>query len=98
MASSVIPFNVGELKYCGVLNSSNDLNSLTDGIYYIQATAPANAPENGVVWCILYQITPTSSMIHQYIFKPASAVIWMRERSGNPNQWLVWKKLTGTNA
>ena len=96
MANSTIPFNVGELKYNGILNSSNNLNNLVDGIYYIQTPAPENAPVTTCVWCILIQITPTSSMIHQYIFKPASAVLWMRERSGNPSVWLNWMKIVGT--
>jgi len=79
----------------GVLNSSNDLNELSDGIYYIQATAPANSPGNGTVGCILYQFTPTGSMIHQYIIKPAGFKIWARERSGNPNVWIGWTAFTG---
>ena len=95
MANSTIPFNVGELKYNGTLNSSHNLNNLVDGIYYIQATAPENAPTSSCVWCILFQITPTNSMIHQYIFKPASAILWTRERSGNPNVWIAWTKFTG---
>lgn len=97
MANSVIPFNIGDLKYMGTLNSSNDLNELSDGIYYIQASAPANAPGSGTVWCILYQFTPTASMIHQYIIKPAGFKLWARECSGSPRIWLTWTAFTSVS-
>lgn len=95
MATSVIPFNLAELKYQGIITSANDLNNLTDGIYYITSSAPQNAPQNNCVWCILYQIKV--GLIHQYIIRPYSALIWVREYSGNPESWSGWKKFTGTN-
>lgn len=97
MATSVIPFNLAELKYWHSITSANDLNNLADGIYYVTTSAPQHAPAVNCVWCVVYQITITASMIHQYIIKPDASLIWVREFSGNPSSWLSWKKFTGTN-
>lgn len=97
MANSVMPFNTADLKYCGAINSSSNLNTLSDGVYYITDSPPENAPASYAVWSVLFQITPSSSMIHQYIIRPYSGVIWMREHSGNPSYWTAWKKWEGVN-
>ena len=87
------------LRYRGTLSSSNDLNNITtDGLYYIQSTAPANSPSGQtVIWSIFVQFSPSSSMVHQFIIRPASGKIFMRERSGVGAVWLEWMVISGVS-
>lgn len=77
--------------YKRALTSSDDANSIVDGIYYLQATAnhPLNVPGDAQ-YCFLVQIS-NSAIKHQYIFRPTSGIMWMRELSGNPNAWTAWQ-------
>jgi len=86
------------LRYRGTLSSSNDLNNITtDGLYYIQSTAPSNSPSGQtVIWSIFLQFSPSSTMVHQFIFRPAGGKFFMRERSGPQSAWLDWMMFTGT--
>ena len=87
------------LRYRGTLSPSNDLNNITtDGIYYIQSTAPTNSPsDQTVIWSIFVQFSPSSSMVHQFIIRPAGGKIFVRERSGISASWLPWQMFSGVS-
>lgn len=76
--------------YKGIIGSSDDANSLaSDGIYYISDSVPLNVPP-GMVWCFLYQVS-NGAIKHQYIFRPVSGGIAIREKSGSPTAWQTWR-------
>lgn len=77
--------------YKGIIGSSDDADSLpSDGIYYISDSLPLNVP-SGMVWCFLYQVS-NGAIKHQYIFRPVSGSIAIREKSGSPTAWQTWRK------
>lgn len=73
------------------LTTSDDLNSLSDGVYYITANMPLNVPNGDIdiAYSILLQVS-TSVIKHQYIIKPFTGVFYMREYSGTPT-WKAWR-------
>ena len=77
--------------YKGIITSSDDANSLaSDGIYYISDSVPLNVPSE-LVWCFLIQVS-NGAIKHQYIFRPVSGDIAIREKSGSPTAWQTWRK------
>lgn len=77
--------------YKGIIGSNDDANSLaSDGIYYMGGDLPLNVP-SGMVYCFLYQVS-NGAIKHQYIFRPVSGGIAIREKSGSPTAWQTWRK------
>lgn len=76
------------------LTTSDDLNNLADGTYFITNNLPLNVPSGySIEYSLIYQIS-SSVIKHQYIIKPFSRIVLMREYSGNPAAWQAWKDLT----
>ena len=73
--------------YKGALTSSDDANSLADGIYYLANNLPQNVPSDAT-YCFLIQIK-NSYIKQQIIIKPYNGSVWMREYSGTPT-WQAW--------
>jgi len=73
------------------LQNTDDLNNIADGVYYITNVLPSNSPGSDVQYSLLMQVS-SSIIKHQYIIKPVSGGIWVREYSGNPAAWQSWKK------
>lgn len=76
------------------LTTSDDLNNLSDGVYYITSNMPLNVPNGDIdiAYSILLQVS-TSVIKHQYIIKPFTGVFYMREYSGTP-VWQAWKNIS----
>lgn len=75
--------------YKGTLSSSDDADNIADGIYWLTNSLPSHVP-SGAVWCFLIKLS-NSAMSHEYIFRPVSGDLWMRELSGSPVSWSVWR-------
>lgn len=80
------------------LTSSNDLDTLygkyNQGYYYINGSTPSNSPfTSSTVWTILVVIGSTGGYTQQFFVDNRGGnypFIWMRQRSGNPQQWGSW--------
>lgn len=80
------------------LTSSNDLDTLygkyNQGYYYINGSTPSNSPfTSSSVWTILVVIGSTGGYTQQFFVDNRGGnypFIWMRQRSGNPQQWGSW--------
>lgn len=72
----------------GALSSSDDANSISDGIYYLTNSLPLNVPSD-MQYCFLIQIS-NSYIKQQIIFRPVSGDIRFREYSGTP-VWQAWQ-------
>lgn len=72
-----------------ILNSADDANNITDGIYYIAGSLPSNVPSTAL-YCFLFQIS-NAYIKQQYIIKPVYGYVFMREYSGTPT-WHPWIK------
>lgn len=74
------------------LTTTDDLNSISDGVYYITNNMPQNAPtEIDISYSLFFQIS-SSVIKHQYIIKPFSSIVFVREYSGTP-AWQAWKAI-----
>ena len=83
--------------YKGIIGSSDDADSLaSDGIYYISGDLPLNVP-SGLVYCFLYQVS-NGAIKHQYIFRPVSGTVVIREKSGSPVAWQRWRFISNRAA
>lgn len=85
--------------YKGTLAAGTDLDDMRydsdKGIYQIGNDVPLNAPTSTCYWGILFVIR--AGLSQQWIVKPVSGKIWMREYSGNPSQWQPWKEFIANN-
>ena len=86
------------LIYRKVLTSADDLDTLygkyNQGYYYINGSTPINSPfTSSTVWTILVVIGSTGGYTQQFFVDNRGGnypFIWMRQRSGNPQQWGSW--------
>lgn len=95
MAVTTIPFNPMDLEYRGNITANDNLDNLQPGVYYLRNEQPINCPSYHWQWSYLFVIDPGTSVIQEYIFRPSSMSICMREKSGNPMAWGAWSEVCG---
>ena len=81
-------------QYKGDLTSANTLSSLEGvGFWRITSSTPSDAPNSSMTWSFVIQLV-YETLKHQYIIKPETRAVWMREYSGTPGSWLAWQNMT----
>ena len=86
------------LLYRSTLTSADDLDDLygkyNQGYYYVNGSTPSNSPfTSSSVWTILVVLGGTGGYTQQLFVDNRGGInpfVWMRQRSGNPQQWGSW--------
>lgn len=88
------------LKMIRTIGSSESINDITEtGLYVINANPPTGISST-YTWSYVLVFSQGGQggyFVHQFLVKPSSGVFLMREYSGSPGRWGVWKKSTWSN-
>ena len=85
------------LIFRGRTNSSMHMDTMTESGIWTTGSADTlpGGLNNIFTWSFIIVLAdPTSNMVHEYLFRPASGgnnSFLMREFSGNPGAWCAWK-------
>lgn len=80
--------------YKGTLKDNTDLNDLTEEGFSVYYTGGRTLKNAGTNYNYAYLIVISNgALIHQYFIKPATPTFMIREKSGDPATWSLWKKV-----
>ena len=96
--SALDALNSKSIAYRGVLSSSDDCNTLTQGVYTFNTSLPQNAPSGAQYGTLIVIEGSASGVVYNFqLLSTAGRGLYYRRKQGaSGDAFAAWTKVTGT--